>query len=394
MDYIEYLALLGHAEYLDAQGKFAEADKTIRVAQFGGGPGGGFGGGFGNFGGMFGGRGGANPGALATGALVNQAFTGRNPLQNILGTAAGAYAYEQQRKQQSNSGKDALVQAQDKLRQLEEQLARETDPKKQENLKVQVEQQKTAVQNLKNLSYYQTQPQSGAPQQPGAPQATQTQGAFPASAQLNTRKVFNLVASATDAASLNAIIEKNNLTPAEENLAYQIFMQRQQQGAQQQAGQPGGQQAPAAQGQITPEIQSEMVSLAMNPKIDRNSAWASITNNPNIPPALKVQALEYYDKLKQDPRYIAQVQTNQQQVEPILSPEEKNQADKMLARVLARNFKGNRYQEVKNQYAFRGINKAQYDYIIKEMQSRLGVLANPGPARPATARPAKAAPKR
>jgi len=60
MDYLEYLALLGHAEYLDAQGKFAEADKTIRVAQFGG-----FGGqgGVGNHGGMFGGRGGANPGA-------------------------------------------------------------------------------------------------------------------------------------------------------------------------------------------------------------------------------------------------------------------------------------------------------------------------------------------
>ena len=48
MDYLEYLALLGHAEYLDAQGKFAEADKTIRIAQFGGfNPGG-------NLGGMFG----------------------------------------------------------------------------------------------------------------------------------------------------------------------------------------------------------------------------------------------------------------------------------------------------------------------------------------------------
>ena len=78
MDYLEYLALLGHAEYLDAQGKFAEADKTIRIAQFGGfNPGG-------NLGGMFGGRGGANPGALGVGALVNQAFTGRNPMQNIL----------------------------------------------------------------------------------------------------------------------------------------------------------------------------------------------------------------------------------------------------------------------------------------------------------------------
>ena len=36
-------------------------------------------------------------------------------MQNILGTAAAAAAYEQQRQQQSKSGKDALVQAQDKL---------------------------------------------------------------------------------------------------------------------------------------------------------------------------------------------------------------------------------------------------------------------------------------
>lgn len=389
MDYLEYLALLGHAEYLDAQGKFAEADKTIRIAQFGGfNPGG-------NLGGMFGGRGGANPGALGVGALVNQAFTGRNPMQNILGTAAAAAAYEQQRQQQSKSGKDALVQAQDKLRQLEEQLARENDPKKQESLTTQVTQQKTVVDKLKKLSYYQPTPatQGQTPQgQPGG--QSQTQGAFPTSAQLNTRKVFNLVASATDAATLNAIIEKNNFTPLEENLAYQIFTSRQQQGAQQQAGQPGGQQAQAAQGQITPEIQAAMVTLAMNPQIDRNTAWQAITGNKSIPNAAKVLALEYYDMKKQDPRYIAQVQANQSAAEPILSPQEKTQADSMLKRVLNRTFQGDRYQEVKNQYAFQGINKAQYDYIIKEMQSRLGVLAKPGPARPARTAPVKPAPKR
>ena len=384
MDYLEYLALLGHAEYLDAQGKFAEADKTIRIAQFGGfNPGG-------NLGGMFGGRGGANPGALGVGALVNQAFTGRNPMQNILGTAAAAAAYEQQRKQQSNSGKDALAQAQDKLRQLEEQLARENDPKKKESLNTQVTQQKTVVDNLKKLPYYQptpaTQGQTSQGQQGGQ---SQNQGVFPDTAQLDTRKVINLVAKATDGPSLNRIITENKFTPREENFAYQIFMMRQQQG-----GQAGAQQAAAIPGQLTPEVQTVIVSLAMDPQSNRNTAWQAITGNTNIPPAAKVLALEYYDKLKQDPRYIAQVQANQQKVEPILSPEDKSQADKMLARVLARNFKGNRYQEVKDQYAFQGINKAQYDYIIKEMQSRLGVLAKPGPARPAPARPAKPAPKR
>ena len=69
MDYLEYLALLGHAEYLDAQGKFAEADKTIRIAQFGGfNPGG-------NLGGMFGGRGGANPGHWLLRVVANLLFT-------------------------------------------------------------------------------------------------------------------------------------------------------------------------------------------------------------------------------------------------------------------------------------------------------------------------------
>lgn len=377
MDYIEYLALLGHAEYLDVQGKFAEADKTIRIAQFGG-----FGGQGGNLGGMFGGRGGGNPGALGVGALVNQAFTGRNPMQNILGTAAAAAAYEQQRKQQSNSNKDALVQAQDKLRQLEEQLSKEVaDSPKKKQLEADVAKQKIVIQNLQKLSYYQPTSATQGQTQGQAAGQSQTQGAFPTTAQLNTRKVFNLVASATDAASLNAIIEKNNLTPAEENLAYQIFMQRQQQGAQQQAGQPGGQQAPAAQGQITPEIQSAMVSLAMNPQLNRNTAWSSITANENIPPALKVQALEYFDKLKQDPKYIAQVQANQQSAVPILTDVEKIQADNMLTRVLNKDYKGDRYNYVKNQYAFRGINKAQYDYIIKEMQSRLGVLAKQAPKR-------------
>ncbi len=387
MDYIEYLALLGHAEYLDAQGKFAEADKTIRVAQFGG-----FGnqGGFGNLGGMFGGRGGANPGALGTGALVNQAFTGRNPLQNILGTAAAAAAYEQQRKQQSNSGKDALVQAQDKLRQLEEQLAREVaDSPKKDQLKAEVAKQKSVIQNLQNLSYYQA-PAATTPagqQQGGQQGGQQSQGAFPATAQLDTRKVFNLVAQATDGPTLSRIIEQNKFTPAEENLAYQIFMYRQQQSA----AQAPGQQAGVAQtGQLAPEVQTAIVSLAMDPASNRNTAWQAITANSSIPPAAKVLALEYYDKLKTDPRYITQVQTNQLPAETILSPEQKAQADKMLARVLARDFKGDRYQEVKNQYAFQGINKAQYDYIIKEMQSRLGVLAKPTPSRP-QARPAKPA---
>jgi hypothetical protein len=388
MDYLEYLALLGHAEYLDAQGKFAEADKTIRIAQFGG-----FGGQGGNLGGMFGGRGGGNPGALGVGALVNQAFTGRNPMQNILGTAAAAAAYEQQRKQQSNSSKNALVQAQDKLRQLEEQLSKEVaDSPKKDQLVADVAKQKIVIQNLQNLSYYQPTPatQGQTPQgQPGG--QSQTQGAFPDTAQLDTRKVINLVATATDATSLNKIISDNRFTPREENFAYQIFMMRQQQSA----AQAPGQQAGVAQtGQLTPEVQTVIVSLAMNPQSNRNTAWQAITENKSIPDAAKVLALEYYDKLKQDPRYIAQVQANQQPAEPILKPEEKNQADKMLARVLNRNYKGNRYQEVKDQYAFQGINKAQYDYIIKEMQSRLGVLAKPGPARPVPARPAKPAPKR
>jgi hypothetical protein len=199
--------------------------------------------------------------------------------------------------------------------------------------------------------------------------------------------VINLVAKATDAASLNSIIEQNKFTPLEENLAYLIFMNRQQQSA----AQAPGQQAGVAQtGQLTPEVQTAIVSLAMDPTSNRNTAWKTITENINIPPAAKVLALEYYDKLKQDPRYIAQAQASQQPVEPSLSPEDKNQADKMLARVLARNFRGDRYQEVKNQYAFQGINKAQYDYIIKEMQSRLGVLAKPRPASP----PTRPAPKR
>ena len=373
MDYLEYLALLGHAEYLDAQGKFAEADKTIRIAQFGGfNPGG-------NLGGMFGGRGGANPGALGVGALVNQAFTGRNPMQNILGTAAAAAAYEQQRQQQSKSGKDALVQAQDKLRQLEEQLARENDPKKQESLTTQVTQQKTVVDKLKKLSYYQPTPATSGQTQQGQPGAqSQNQGAFPDTAQLDTGKVINLVAKATDGPSLNRIITENKFTPREQNFAYQIFMMRQQQG-----GQAGAQQAAAIPGQLTPEVQTVIVSLAMNPQINRNTAWQAITGNESIPDAAKVLALEYYDMKKQDPRYIAQVQANQSAAEPI-----------MLKRVLNKNFQGDRYQEVKNQYAFQGINKAQYDYIIKEMQSRLGVLAKPGPARPARTAPVKPAPKR
>jgi hypothetical protein len=389
MDYIEYLALLGHAEYLDAQGKFAEADKTIRVAQFGG-----FGnqGGFGNLGGMFGGRGGANPGALGTGALVNQAFTGRNPLQNILGTAAAAAAYEQQRKQQSNSGKDALVQAQDKLRQLEEQLSKEVaDSPRKSQLEAEVAKQKIVIQNLQKLPYYQA-PAAAPPagqQQGGQQVGQQSQGAFPATAQLDTRKVFNLVAQATDGPTLSRIIEQNRFTPAEENLAYQIFMYRQQQSA----AQAPGQQAGVAQtDQLAPEVKSTIVTLAMDSASNRNTAWQAITSNSNIPPAAKVLALEYYDKLKTDPRYVTQVQTNQSPAETILSHEDKAQADNMLKRVLARDFKGDRYKEVKNQYATQGINKAQYDYIIKEMQSRLGVLAKPTPARP-QARPAKPAAK-
>ena len=394
MDYIEYLALLGHAEYLDAQGKFAEADKTIRVAQFGG-----FGnqGGFGNLGGMFGGRGGANPGALGTGALVNQAFTGRNPLQNILGTAAAAAAYEQQRKQQSNSGKDALVQAQDKLRQLEEQLSKEVaDSPRKSQLEAEVAKQKIVIQNLQKLPYYQA-PAAAPPagqQQGGQQVGQQSQGAFPATAQLDTRKVFNLVAQATDGPTLSRIIEQNRFTPAEENLAYQIFMYRQQQSA----AQAPGQQAGVAQtDQLAPEVKSTIVTLAMDSASNRNTAWQAITSNSNIPPAAKVLALEYYDKLKTDPRYVTQVQTNQSPAETILSHEDKAQADNMLKRVLARDFKGDRYKEVKNQYATQGINKAQYDYIIKEMQSRLGVLAKPTPARspakPAPAKPAKPAAK-
>jgi hypothetical protein len=368
MDYLEYLALLGHAEYLDAQGKFAEADKTIRIAQFGG-----FGGQGGNLGGMFGGRGGGNPGALGVGALVNQAFTGRNPMQNILGTAAAAAAYEQQRKQQSNSSKNALVQAQDKLRQLEEQLSKEVaDSPKKDQLEADVAKQKIVIQNLQKLSYYQPTPatQGQTPQgQPGG--QSQTQGAFPDTAQLDTRKVINLVATATDATSLNKIISDNRFTPREETFAYQIFMMRQQQGGQQQAGQAG-----AIPGQLTPEVQAAIVTLAMNPTLNRNTAWAAITADDKIPPAAKVLALEYYDNKKQDPKYITQVQANQQPAEPILKPEEKNQADKMLARVLNRDFIGDRYQEVKNQYAFRGINKAQYDYIIKEMQFETQLLHN------------------
>lgn len=384
MDYLEYLALLGHAEYLDAQGKFAEADKTIRIAQFGG-----FGGQGGNLGGMFGGRGGGNPGALGVGALVNQAFTGRNPMQNILGTAAAAAAYEQQRKQQSNSGKDALVQAQDKLRQLEEQFARENDPKKKTSLNTQVTEQKTVVENLKKLSYYQTTATPGQLPQTQAAGQSQAQGAFPDTAQLDTRKVISLVATATDAASLNKIISENRFTPREENFAYQIFMMRQQQGGQQQAGQAGAQQAAVIPGQLTPEVQTVIVTLAMDPKSNRNTAWQAITGDSKILPAAKVLALEYYDKLKQDPKYIGQAQANQQSAVPIMSEPEKKQADNMLSRVLDKDFKGDRYQLVKNQYAFRGINKAQYDYIIKEMQDRLGVLARPAPTRPAPARPPK-----
>ena len=379
MDYLEYLALLGHAEYLDAQGKFAEADKTIRIAQFGGfNPGG-------NLGGMFGGRGGANPGALGVGALVNQAFTGRNPMQNILGTAVGAAAYERQRQQQSNSSKNALDQAQDKLRQLEEQLSKEVaDSPKKGQLEADVAKQKIVIQNLQKLSYYQPTPatQGQTPQGQSGGQS-QTQGAFPTSAQLNTRKVFNLVASVTDAATLNAIIEKHNFTPLEENLAYQIFTSRQQQGAQQQAGQPGGQQAQAAQGQITPEIQAAIVTLAMNPQIDRSKAWETISVNNLYPPAAKVQALKYYDELKQDPKYIAPGAQAQSQATAI------RQDVVNLALTAVNKAPAGRKIEFLNLYASaNGLSQAEKKAVYDQF-----MLANFNRSRPAPARPAKPAPR-
>ena len=379
MDYLEYLALLGHAEYLDAQGKFAEADKTIRIAQLGGfNPGG-------NLGGMFGGRGGGNPGALGVGALVNQAFTGRNPMQNILGTAVGAAAYERQRQQQSNSSKNALDQAQDKLRQLEEQLSKEVaDSPKKGQLEADVAKQKIVIQNLQKLSYYQPTPatQGQTPQGQSGGQS-QTQGAFPTSAQLNTRKVFNLVASVTDAATLNAIIEKHNFTPLEENLAYQIFTSRQQQGAQQQAGQPGGQQAQAAQGQITPEIQAAIVTLAMNPQIDRSKAWETISVNNLYPPAAKVQALKYYDELKQDPKYIAPGAQAQSQATAI------RQDVVNLALTAVNKAPAGRKIEFLNLYASaNGLSQAEKKAVYDQF-----MLANFNRSRPAPARPAKPAPR-
>ena len=379
MDYLEYLALLGHAEYLDAQGKFAEADKTIRIAQFGGfNPGG-------NLGGMFGGRGSGNPGALGVGALVNQAFTGRNPMQNILGTAVGAAAYERQRQQQSNSSKNALDQAQDKLRQLEEQLSKEVaDSPKKGQLEADVAKQKIVIQNLQKLSYYQPTPatQGQTPQGQSGGQS-QTQGAFPTSAQLNTRKVFNLVASVTDAATLNAIIEKHNFTPLEENLAYQIFTSRQQQGAQQQAGQPGGQQAQAAQGQITPEIQAAIVTLAMNPQIDRSKAWETISVNNLYPPAAKVQALKYYDELKQDPKYIAPGAQAQSQATAI------RQDVVNLALTAVNKAPAGRKIEFLNLYASaNGLSQAEKKAVYDQF-----MLANFNRSRPAPARPAKPAPR-
>lgn len=385
MDYIEYLALLGHAEYLDAQGKFAEADKTIRVAQFGG-----FGnqGGFGNLGGMFGGRGGANPGALGTGALVNQAFTGRNPLQNILGTAAAAAAYEQQRKQQSNSGKDALVQAQDKLRQLEEQLSKEVaDSPRKGQLEAEVAKQKIVIQNLQKLPYYQAP--AAAPPAGQQQVGQQSQGAFPATAQLDTRKVFNLVAQATDGPTLSKIIEQNRFTPAEENLAYQIFMNRQQQSA----AQAPGQQAGVAQtGQLTPEVQAAIVTLAMNPTLNRNTAWAAITADDKIPPAAKVLALEYYDNKKQDPKYIAQV-ANQAQSQT--AQIRQDVVDEALIQV--NKAPAGRKIEFLNLYASaKGLSQAEkkavYDkFMLANFNSSRPARPASKPAKPA-ARPAPAKP--
>ena len=380
MDYLEYLALLGHAEYLDAQGKFAEADKTIRIAQFGGfNPGG-------NLGGMFGGRGGGNPGALGVGALVNQAFTGRNPMQNILGTAAALAAYEQQRRQQSNSGKDALVQAQDKLRQLEEQLSKEVaDSPKKGQLEAEVAKQKIVIQNLEKLSYYKPAQANAPGQTPqGQPAGqSQTQGAFPDTAQLDTRKVINLVANATDGPSLNKIITDNKFTPREENFAYQIFMMRQQQGGQQQAGQAGAQQAAAIPGQLTPEVQTVIVSLAMNPQSNRNTAWQAITENNNIPPAAKVQALKYYDELKQDPRYIAPGAQAQSQATAI------RQDVVDLALTAVNKAPAGRKIEFLNLYASaNGLSQAEKKAVYDKF-----MLANFNRSKPAPARPAKPAPR-
>lgn len=301
MDYIEFLAHIAQSELLDKQGKFAEADQTIKIAQFGGfGNVGGGGGNVGNLGGMFGG----NAGNFAAGALVNQAVSGRNPGQNLLGLGLGAAASEYMRKQQANAGKSELQKQQEKLKKLQVDLAKEQDPTKKTQLQSQIDATNRVITELQRLEpQAQGQPQAGG-QQGGQQGTQQAQGAFPQSSQLDVRKVKNVYYQWQNGADVESAIDNAKLTPQEELLLRQMmsFGTKGQMPGQQ----PGGQQAPAVPGQLDQASMATIQNYVMNPDIkNRNDAWAKITKE--FAPASQMAALEAYDKLKQNPLNVAPV---------------------------------------------------------------------------------------
>ena len=162
---------------------------------------------------------------------------------------------------------------------------------------------------------------------------------------------------------------------------------------QQSAAQAPGQQAGVAQtGQLTPEVQAAIVTLAMNPTLNRNTAWAAITADDKIPPAAKVLALEYYDNKKQDPKYIAQV-ANQAQSQT--AQIRQDVVDEALIQV--NKAPAGRKIEFLNLYASaKGLSQAEkkavYDkFMLANFNSSRPARPASKPAKPA-ARPAPAKP--
>lgn len=356
-DYIEFLNI---AEELDKQGRFAESDNLIKLAQFPGfNPQG-----FGGFGNMAGGGGGnfftpQMQGAAIGGAVGNALF------KSPAGTAVGTLVGSEYGRKQGRDIEQRNLPAELKIQKLKEELIRlqnqnPSNPSKIADLQKKIAEEETILKQTQALRA-QSQPQ-------GAQQSGQTQTALPASASLDQTKVYNAVATSKTYQELETAI--NKFTPGEQALALRFWNLKSQQAAQQAA--PAQQQAQA--GGLPPVVANILMGMLYDSTLTTPQAiWTKISGDGNIAPELKRAAFDEFIKLRNNAAYGAAQAPAPAPVKSQFTPDEEAKIADIVKRSMGYG-SGKKFELPKRQFLADLITKPVYEEIIKRLREKIAIL--------------------